>query len=65
MADGKNPDNIWRKDKTEEKNSLFNSDAATGSVDSNSTSLADIFDTAFSSTVDPTPQRCPTGINAI
>ncbi|KAK0079936.1 hypothetical protein PV325_000623 [Microctonus aethiopoides] len=61
MADGKNPDNIWRKDKTEEKNSLFNSDAATGSVDSNSTSLADIFDTAFSSTVDPTPQRCATG----
>ncbi|XP_057338956.1 E3 ubiquitin-protein ligase arkadia isoform X1 [Microplitis mediator] len=61
MAEGKNTDEAWRKSKTEDRNGLFNADTATSSVDSNSTSLADIFDTAFSSTVDPTPQRCPAG----
>lgn len=63
MAEGKNTDEAWRKSKAEDRNGLFNPDTATSSVDSNSTSLADIFDTAFSSTVDPTPQRCPAGKN--
>ncbi|XP_074103673.1 uncharacterized protein LOC141530468 isoform X1 [Cotesia typhae] len=59
MAEGKNTDEAWRKSKTDDRNALFNPDTTTSSEDSNSTSLADIFDTAFTSTVDPTPQRCP------
>ncbi|KAI4488773.1 hypothetical protein M0802_011283 [Mischocyttarus mexicanus] len=57
MEDSSNSGNLWHKNKTEEQQSdLFNGESTTGSVEANSTSLADIFDTAFSSTVDPSPQ---------
>ncbi|XP_034938218.1 uncharacterized protein [Chelonus insularis] len=61
MAEGQNTEETLRRAKTEDRNGLFNADSATGSVDTNSTSLADIFDTAFSSAADPSPQRCPAG----
>ncbi|XP_020298970.1 uncharacterized protein LOC109863174 isoform X2 [Pseudomyrmex gracilis] len=48
-------ENVWHKSKPEEQGELFHRDSA-ASVDTNSTSLADIFDTAFTSTVDPSPQ---------
>ncbi|XP_066601984.1 uncharacterized protein [Prorops nasuta] len=49
-------ENVWYKSKAEEQNELFHGESTTGSVEANSTSLADIFDTAFTSTVDPSPQ---------
>ncbi|XP_046741899.1 uncharacterized protein LOC124408764 isoform X2 [Diprion similis] len=63
MEDGKASEEMWRnKGKTENRSSLFGGEAAAASVDSSSASLADIFDTAFTSTVDPTPQsRFPAG----
>lgn len=48
-------ENVWHKSKPEEQSELFHRESA-ASVDTNSTSLADIFDTAFTSTVDPSPQ---------
>lgn len=57
MEDSSNSENLWNKTKIEEQQAdLFNGESTTGSVEANSTSLADIFDTAFSSTVDPSPQ---------
>lgn len=57
MEASSNSGNLWHKNKTEEQQTdLFNGESTTGSVEANSTSLADIFDTAFSSTVDPSPQ---------
>ncbi|KAL2747143.1 E3 ubiquitin-protein ligase Arkadia [Vespula maculifrons] len=57
MEDSSNSGNLWHKSKVEEQQAdLFNGESTTGSVEANSTSLADIFDTAFSSTVDPSPQ---------
>ncbi|XP_043272380.1 E3 ubiquitin-protein ligase Arkadia [Venturia canescens] len=61
MEAGKSTEDVWRKEKTEDRTELFNADSAAGSVDANSTSLADIFDTAFTSTPDPSPPRCPAG----
>lgn len=62
MEEGKSAEEVWQKIKTEDRGDLFTEDMATGSVDGNSqTSLADIFDTAFTSTADPSPQRCPAG----
>lgn len=61
MEAGKSTEDVWRKEKTEDRSDLFNADSAAGSVDANSTSLADIFDTAFTSTPDPSPPRCPAG----
>lgn len=64
MEEGKASEEMWRnKGKTENRNGLFGTEGATASVDSTAASLADIFDTAFTSTVDPTPQsRFPAGI---
>ncbi|XP_020706736.2 E3 ubiquitin-protein ligase Arkadia isoform X2 [Athalia rosae] len=57
MDNGKTSEEMWRdKGKAETRSSSFTTEAAAASVDSNSASLADIFDTAFTSTVDPTPQ---------
>ncbi|XP_015174906.1 PREDICTED: uncharacterized protein LOC107065574 [Polistes dominula] len=57
MEASSNSGNLWHKSKTgEPETDLFNGESTTGSVEANSTSLADIFDTAFSSTVDPSPQ---------
>lgn len=54
--------NVWHKGKPEEQSELFHGESTTASVEANSTSLADIFDTAFTSTVDPSPQsRFPSG----
>lgn len=63
MEDGKASEEMWRnKGKTENRNGLFSTEAAAASVDSTAASLADIFDTAFTSTVDPLPQsRFPAG----
>lgn len=63
MEDGKTTEEMWRnKGKTENRSGLFGAEAAAASVDSSTASLADIFDTAFTSTVDPTPQsRFPAG----
>lgn len=63
MEESTNPENVWRKGKPEEQSELFHGESTAASVDANSTSLADIFDTAFTSTVDPSPQsRFPSGI---
>ncbi|XP_014468897.1 PREDICTED: E3 ubiquitin-protein ligase Arkadia-like isoform X2 [Dinoponera quadriceps] len=62
MEESTSPENVWRKGKPEEQSELFHGESTTASVDANSTSLADIFDTAFTSTVDPSPQsRFPSG----
>ncbi|XP_063992054.1 dual specificity protein kinase splA isoform X2 [Diachasmimorpha longicaudata] len=61
MEDSQKTEDVWHRGKTDNRNEIFNNDSAAGSVDTNSTSLADIFDTAFTSTADPSPQRCPTG----
>ncbi|XP_032676346.1 uncharacterized protein LOC116846522 isoform X2 [Odontomachus brunneus] len=62
MEESTSPENVWRKGKPEEQSELFHGESTTASVDANSTSLADIFDTAFTSTVDPSPQsRFPPG----
>ncbi|XP_011142321.1 E3 ubiquitin-protein ligase Arkadia [Harpegnathos saltator] len=62
MEESTSPENVWHKSKPEEQNELFHGESTTASVDANSTSLADIFDTAFTSTVDPSPQsRFPPG----
>lgn len=66
MEDSSNSGNLWHKSKVEEQQAdLFNGESTTGSVEANSTSLADIFDTAFSSTVDPSPQSRFTSGNDI
>ncbi|XP_012276549.1 E3 ubiquitin-protein ligase RNF38 isoform X2 [Orussus abietinus] len=56
MEEGTSSESMCRRGKSETQGNLFNAEPATGSVDANSTSLADIFDTAFTSTVDPSPQ---------
>ncbi|XP_029158212.1 uncharacterized protein LOC114930568 [Nylanderia fulva] len=62
MEESTSSRNVWHKDKPEEQNELFQGESTTASVEANSTSLADIFDTAFTSTVDPSPQsRFPSG----
>ncbi|TGZ39006.1 E3 ubiquitin-protein ligase arkadia-C [Temnothorax longispinosus] len=59
---GTSSENVWHKGKPEEQSGLFQGESAAASVEANSTSLADIFDTAFTSTVDPSPQpRFPSG----
>lgn len=66
MEESTSSRNVWHKDKPEEQNELFQGESTTASVEANSTSLADIFDTAFTSTVDPSPQsRFPSGIYEI
>lgn len=63
MEESTSSQNVWHKGKPEEQNDLFQGESTTASVEANSTSLADIFDTAFTSTVDPSPQsRFPSGI---
>lgn len=63
MEESTSTENVWRKGKPEEQSELFHGESTTASLDANSTSLADIFDTAFTSTVDPSPQsRFPPGI---
>ena len=63
MDEGEKSKNIWPKEKTEASSDLFTGDTATGSLDVvNVTSLADIFDTAFTSTADPASHpRYPSG----
>ncbi|KAK2588852.1 hypothetical protein KPH14_001721 [Odynerus spinipes] len=56
MAESASSGSLWHKSKVEGQTDLFNNESTTGSVEANSTSLADIFDTAFTSTVDPSPQ---------
>jgi len=63
MEESTSSENVWHKGKSDEQNELFHGESTTASVEANSTSLADIFDTAFTSTVDPSPQsRFPSGI---
>ncbi|XP_011349734.1 E3 ubiquitin-protein ligase Arkadia isoform X2 [Ooceraea biroi] len=62
MEESTSSENVWHKGKPEEQSELFHGESTTTSVEANSTSLADIFDTAFTSTVDPSPQsRFPSG----
>lgn len=62
MEESTSSENVWHKGKPEEQSELFQGESTTASVEANSTSLADIFDTAFTSTVDPSPQpRFPSG----
>ncbi|XP_012528807.1 uncharacterized protein LOC105832433 isoform X1 [Monomorium pharaonis] len=62
MEENTSSENVWHKGKPEEQSELFQGESTTASVEANSTSLADIFDTAFTSTVDPSPQpRFPSG----
>lgn len=62
MEESTSSQNVWHKGKPEEQNELFQGESTTASIEANSTSLADIFDTAFTSTVDPSPQsRFPSG----
>lgn len=62
MEESTSSENVWHKVKPEEQSELFQGESTTASVEANSTSLADIFDTAFTSTVDPSPQpRFPSG----
>lgn len=62
MEESTSPENVWRKSKPDEQGGLFHGESTAASVEANSTSLADIFDTAFTSTVDPSPQsRFPPG----
>ncbi|XP_076628717.1 uncharacterized protein LOC143345460 isoform X2 [Colletes latitarsis] len=57
MEESTSSEKVWYKTKAEEQSSLYHGESATQSVvEANSTSLADIFDTAFTSTVDPSPQ---------
>ncbi|KYN02206.1 PREDICTED: uncharacterized protein LOC108774447 [Cyphomyrmex costatus] len=56
MEESTSSENVWHKGKPEEQSELFQGESTTASVEANSTSLADIFDTAFTSTVDPSPQ---------
>lgn len=57
MEENASSENVWRKGKPSEQNELFHRESTTPSIEANSTSLADIFDTAFNtSTVDPSPQ---------
>ncbi|XP_011501015.1 PREDICTED: uncharacterized protein LOC105364709 [Ceratosolen solmsi marchali] len=63
MDEGEKSKNTWSKEKVESSNDLFNGEATAGSLDVvNVTSLADIFDTAFTSTADPASHsRYPSG----
>ncbi|KYM75329.1 E3 ubiquitin-protein ligase arkadia-C [Atta colombica] len=62
MEESTSSENVWHKGKPEEQSELFQGESTAASVEANSTSLADIFDTAFTSTVDPSPQpRFPSG----
>ncbi|XP_033326801.1 uncharacterized protein LOC117220694 isoform X1 [Megalopta genalis] len=62
MEESAGSEKVWCKTKAEEQSSLYHGESATQSMEGNSTSLADIFDTAFTSTVDPSPQpRFSTG----
>jgi len=64
MEESTSSENVWHKGKPEEQSELFQGESTAASVEANSTSLADIFDTAFTSTVDPSPQpRFPSGIH--
>lgn len=65
MEESTSSENVWHKGKPEQEQSeLFQGESTAASVEANSTSLADIFDTAFTSTVDPSPQpRFPSGTN--
>lgn len=56
MEESTSSENVRSKTKAEEQNSLYHTDSITQSMEANSTSLADIFDTAFTSAVDPSPQ---------
>ncbi|CAK9820773.1 E3 ubiquitin-protein ligase RNF165 [Anthophora plagiata] len=56
MEESTSSENVWCKTKAEEQNSLNDTESITSSMEANATSLADIFDTAFTSTVDPSPQ---------
>ncbi|XP_012231747.2 E3 ubiquitin-protein ligase Arkadia [Linepithema humile] len=56
MEESTSSENVWHKGKPEEQSELFHGESTTASVEANPTSLADIFDTAFTSTVDPSPQ---------
>lgn len=62
MEQSTSSESVWPKSKSKQQNSLFHGESTTGPVESSSTSLADILDTAFTSTVDPSPQtRFPQG----
>jgi hypothetical protein len=63
MDEGEKSKNVWPKEKDESSNDLFNGETTAGSLDVvNVTSLADIFDTAFTSTADPSSHpRYPSG----
>lgn len=63
MEESTSSENVWHKGKPEEQSELFHGESTTASVEANATSLVDIFDTAFTSTVDPSPQsRFTSGI---
>ncbi|XP_015589529.1 uncharacterized protein LOC107265055 isoform X2 [Cephus cinctus] len=55
MEEGKSSENIRHKEIIGERSELFNEETGTCAMEGN-TSLADILDTAFTSTVDPSPQ---------
>ncbi|XP_014210132.1 uncharacterized protein LOC106640572 [Copidosoma floridanum] len=63
MDEGEKSKNVWPKEKTEPPTDIFTNEAAASSLDGvNVTSLADIFDTAFTSTADPASHpRYPSG----
>lgn len=64
MEESTSSEKVWCKTKAEKQNSLYHGESTTQSMEDNTTSLADIFDTAFTSTVDPSPQsRFNSGIN--
>lgn len=66
MDESTGSEKVWCKTKAEEQTGLYHGESATQSMEANSTSLADIFDTAFTSTVDPSPQpKFNTGTNGI
>lgn len=54
MDEGEKSKNAWPKEKTESSSDLCSSEAAAAPLDVvNVTSLADIFDTAFTSSAEP------------
>ncbi|XP_076239186.1 uncharacterized protein LOC143182207 isoform X2 [Calliopsis andreniformis] len=55
MEESTSSEKVGCKTKTEEQSGLYHGES-TQSLEANSTSLVDIFDTAFTSTVDPSPQ---------
>lgn len=56
MEESTSSEKVWCNTKPEKQSGLYHGEPVAQSMEANSTSLADIFDTAFTSTVDPSPQ---------